>query len=135
MATSIFFVMIKPDGIKRRLVGKIISRFERKGFELINMKMHLPSKQIIEQHYLEHADKSFYEELIEFTTSGPVIPMLWKGNIEVARQIVGKTVPWDARKGTIRGDFACCLPQNLVHCSDTVESAKNETELWFGNSL
>lgn len=133
MTTAPFFVMIKPDGVKRGLVGEIISRFERKGFELMGMNMKTPTRSIIEQHYVEHAGKGFYNNLVEFTTSGMVVPMMWRGNIQVARQIVGATVPWDAQGGTIRGDYACTLPENLVHCSDSLESAKRELELWFGS--
>jgi len=124
--------MIKPDGVKRGLVGEIISRFEKKGFELMGMRMMTPNRQIIESHYAEHADKGFYDNLVDFTTSGAVVPMMWRGNIQVARQIIGATVPWEAKTGTIRGDFACTLPANLVHCSDSIESAKRELELWFG---
>ena len=131
MSSTRFFVMIKPDGVKRGLVGEVISRFEKKGFVLHNMKMTIPSTTIAEKHYEEHKGKAFFATLIKFTTSGPVIPMVWEGNIQVARNIVGATVPWEAKKGTIRGASACAMPANLVHCSDSIESAQREVSLWF----
>jgi len=126
-----FFVMVKPDGVKRGLVGEIISRFEKRGFKLHNMKMTVPSKELAAEHYKEHEGKVFFKDLIEFTCSGAVIPMIWEGTVEVAREIVGATIPWDATKGSIRGDYACSLRYNLIHCSDSVESAKREIDLWF----
>ena len=132
MATIPFFVMIKPDGVQRGLVGEIISRFERRGFILQSMRM-IPkesSSLIIEEHYRAHADKIFYDELIDFSSSGSVVAMIWLGNIKVARNLVGDTIPWDAKVGTIRGDLACSTPANLVHCSADPESAIREISLW-----
>jgi len=123
--------MIKPDGVKRGLVGEIIARFETKGFILHNMKMVVPSNELAQSHYEEHKEKSFFEKLVNFTCSGAVVPMIWEGNVEVARNIVGATVPWEAKKGTIRGDYACSMPANLIHCSDSAESASREISLWF----
>ena len=131
MSTNRFFVMVKPDGVQRGLVGEIISRFEKKGFVLHNIKMVIPDSTLARSHYEEHAGKAFFPDLIKFTTSGPVLPMIWEGNIRVARDIVGNTVPWEAEKGTIRGDYTCSMPSNLVHCSDSVESAEREIKLWF----
>lgn len=131
MSSIRFFVMIKPDGVKRGLVGEIISRFEKKGFQLHNMKMLIPSESQARAHYEEHQNKAFFTKLINFTCSGAVIPMIWEGNVEVARNIVGATVPWEAKQGTIRGDYACSMPANLVHCSDSPESALREIKLWF----
>ena len=131
MSSIRFLVMIKPDGVQRGLVGEIISRFEKRGFTLHNMKMVIPSKEIVEDHYEEHEGKAFFDKLVKFTCSGAVVPMIWEGNIQVARNIVGATVPWEAVKGTIRGDYACSIRSNLVHCSDTVESAQREISLWF----
>ncbi len=131
MASIRFFVMIKPDGVKRGLTGKIISRFETQGFILCNMKMVFPTESTVKTHYEEHTEKVFFDKLVKFTCSGAVIPMIWEGNIRVARHIVGDTVPWKASRGTIRGDFACSMTENLVHCSDSVESAKREISLWF----
>ena len=131
MSTNRFFVMVKPDGVRRGLVGNIISRFEKKGFVLHNIKMVIPGDDLVKSHYKEHSDKAFFEDLIKFTTSGAVIPMVWEGNIQVARNILGATVPWEAKKGTIRGDYTCAMPANLVHCSDSIENAEREIKLWF----
>ncbi len=133
MASNSFFVMVKPDGVLRGLVGAIIARFEQRGFRLENIKMCRPPKELVIKHYSELESKSFFQDLVDFTTSGLIVPMVWNGNIDVARNIVGVTVPWEAKMGTIRGDFSCNLPMNLVHCSDSPESAKREVELWFGS--
>ena len=125
------FVMIKPDGVKRGLIGEIISRFEKKGFNLEAMKMVVPSCKLVEGHYEEHSKKGFFDDLVKFTTSGPVVAMIWNGDVQVARKLVGSTLPWKADVGTIRGDMACCMRENLVHCSDSVESSKREITLWF----
>lgn len=142
MSSSPFFLMIKPDGIARGLVGKIISRFEKKGFALLEMRLIRPKNDeiddmgenflhaLMERHYQSHSEKTFYDELMEFSLSGPVIAMIWMGNIQVARSLVGCTIPWDAKPGTIRGDFASSLPANLVHCSSDAESALREVNLW-----
>lgn len=132
MASHQFFVMIKPDGVSRGLIGEIIRRFERKGFVLKGMKMvdSFNHRPLIETHYEIYKDQSFYSELISFITSGYVVAMIWEGNIKVARKMIGETLPWEAEPGTIRGDYACKLPHNLIHCSDGVENAKREVELW-----
>jgi nucleoside-diphosphate kinase len=132
MTTVDFFVMIKPDGVRRGLIGEIISRFEKKGFELVNIAIQTPTRELISAHYIEHSDKTFYDNLVDFGSSGPVVQMMWRGNIQVARQIVGATIPWDAVLGSIRGDYACSVPENLVHCSDSADSAERELKLWFG---
>jgi len=131
MTTRDFFVMIKPDGVRRGLIGTIIGRFESRGFGVIDLKMITPSARLITEHYEIHKGKTFFDNLIKFSTSGPVVAMRLHGNIDVARKEVGATIPWSAKKGTIRGDFANSLPDNLVHCSDTEESATKEIELWF----
>lgn len=131
MASHSLFVMIKPDGVRRRLVGEIISRFERKGFVIKEMKMILPSKDLVEEHYQEHKGKIFFDKLVNFTTSGEVVAMIMEGNIEVARAVVGATTPWEAERGTIRGDLASSIRENLVHCSDSQISAKREIGIWF----
>jgi len=123
--------MVKPDGVKRGLVGEIIKRFEIKGFRLCDIRMVIPTQDVAEIHYGEHKGKAFFMKLIDFTCSGHVVPMIWEGNVQVARDIVGATVPWESPKGTIRGDYACCMPANLVHCSDSSESAQKEIKLWF----
>lgn len=130
-AKQLLFVMIKPDGVKRKLVGEIISRFERKGFDLLLIEVRNPVREMIEEHYKEHRHKGFFEKLVNFTLSGPVIMMVWNGDVQVARNIVGATVPWEAEKGTIRGDLACSMDENLIHCSDSIESSKREIGLWF----
>jgi nucleoside-diphosphate kinase len=86
--------------------------------------------KIIPKHYEAHRDKSFYTDLVTFSLSGPIVAMVWEGDIKVARSMVGATLPWEALPGSIRGDYACTLPQNLVHCSDCIESATREVELW-----
>lgn len=131
MSSHNFFMMIKPDGVNRGLVGKILKRFEERGFHILQMKMCKPSAELVHSHYAEHQNKTFFDELVNFTTSGKVVAMIINGNIDVARKIVGNTRPWDAKTGTIRGDYSCSLPQNLIHCSDSIESAKREIELWF----
>jgi nucleoside-diphosphate kinase len=131
MASNRLFVMIKPDGVRRRLIGEIISRFERKGFVIKEMKMMLPSKDLVEEHYQEHKGKVFFDKLVDFTTSGEVVAMTMIGNIEVARAVVGATTPWEAERGTIRGDLASSIRENLVHCSDSQISAKREIGIWF----
>lgn len=131
MASNRLFVMIKPDGVRRHLVGEIISRFERKGFTISNMRMIQPSRELVEEHYQEHKGKVFFNKLVDFTTSGKVVAMTMEGNIEVARAIIGTTTPWEAERGTIRGDLASSIRENLVHCSDSSMSAKREISIWF----
>lgn len=132
MVSREFFVMIKPDGVERRLVGKLLSRFEKRGFEVRALKLFDSSsiKSTIEEHYRPHAEKTFYQELIDFSTQGHIVAIILYGNLEVARTMIGATRPWDATPGTIRGDYASSLPQNLVHCSCDVENARREVELW-----
>lgn len=132
MSSTSFFVMAKPDSVKRGLVGEIISRFEKKGFVLLNLRYLKPEdiEDVIREHYKEHETKSFYNQLIQFSLSGPVCAMIWKGRIEVARKIVGSTIPEDALPGSIRGDYCCSLPENLIHCSDSADSAYRELSLW-----
>lgn len=132
MASCKFFVMCKPDCCARKLVGEVVSRFEKKGFVLLKAK-YLDAYQnsgIIREHYEEHVGKSFYTELINFTISGNIFAMIWEGNIQVARTMIGATLPWEAAPGTIRGDFSCTLPANLVHCSDSLENANREVSIW-----
>lgn len=133
MTTRDFFVMAKPDAVKRGLIGEIISRLEKRGFKLLYMKFLYPSqiKTVIYEHYSEHKEKTFFENLITFSLSGPVCAMIWNGNIEVARLMIGDTLPWDAKPGTIRGDYSNFLPENLVHCSDSPESAVREMDIWI----
>jgi len=128
------FVMVKPDGVQRGLIGEVISRFERRGLKLIAAKMMHVSPELAAKHYAEHESKPFFPRLINFITSGPVMAMVWEGPGAVAtiRKTVGATNPGNAEPGTIRGDFAVHTHFNLVHASDGPESAAREIALWFG---
>jgi nucleoside-diphosphate kinase len=132
MSSQRFFVMAKPDAVRRGLTGEIVRRFEKRGFVLEHIHIFDPQawRGVIEDHYAEHKGKSFYDALIKFTLSGRICAMVWSGNIQVARSLIGSTLPWDAQPGTIRGDYASSLPENLVHCSDNPENAKREVDLW-----
>jgi nucleoside-diphosphate kinase len=127
------FVMIKPDGIQRGLIGKLIERFEQGGLKIVAMKFLSVSQDIAQKHYEIHKGKKFYKKLLEYITSGPVLIMVWEGDkvVERVRKIVGKTDPLEARPGTIRGDFAQQIGRNLIHASDSLENARNEINLWF----
>lgn len=126
-------IIIKPDGVHRRLVGRIINRIEEKGLVIVGQKMMVISKELAEANYSVHKGKVFYEPLIEFMTSGPVVAMVVKGvNVAtVARKLIGATFGQDAEPGTIRGDYAISNRFNLIHCSDSEESAKREIGLFF----
>lgn len=129
------FVMIKPDAVQRGLIGAIISRLEAKGFKPLAMKfMRLP-RELAERHYAEHKGKSFFEPLIKYITSGPVLCMVWEGDniISSLRNMMGATNPQDAPPGTIRGDFGQQTGRNLIHGSDSPESAKREINLFFND--
>lgn len=130
------FVMIKPDGVRRGLIGEVILRLERKGFRLCAMKMILLNQERAALHYAEHADKDFFPELIDFITSGPVVAMVWEGRQAIAtiRGLLGKTDPCEAAPGTIRGDLALATNSNLIHGSDSREAAKREIRLFFTNA-
>ncbi|UFJ42781.1 nucleoside-diphosphate kinase [Brevibacillus humidisoli] len=127
------FIMVKPDGVQRNLVGEIVSRFEAKGFTLVAAKLMQVSRELAEQHYAEHKERPFFGELVDFITSGPVFAMVWQGEnvISTARNMMGKTNPADAAPGTIRGDFAVSVGMNVIHGSDSPESAEREMGLWF----
>lgn len=127
------FIAVKPDGVKRGLVGDIISRFERKGFKLIAMKMLDVTAEQAEKHYGEHKGKPFYPRLIEYIQSGPIVAMVWKGYDVIAgsRQLMGSTKPLEAQVGTIRADYALVKEYNVVHGSDSVESAEREISIYF----
>lgn len=127
------FIMIKPDGVERKLIGEIIKRFEAKGFTLVGAKLMNLTEEIAKQHYQEHKDKPFFGDLIKFITSGPVFAMVWEGEavIKIARQMIGDTNPQDAIPGTIRGDYAVVLRHNIIHGSDSVASAEREINLFF----
>lgn len=128
------FIMVKPNGIVGGLVGEIIRRFERRGFALRGLKMLRMSRDMAERHYAEHVGKPFFDPLVSFITSGPVVAMVWEGReaIAVARTMMGVTDPVEAAPGTIRGDFALSKEENVVHGSDGPESAAREIALFFG---
>jgi len=127
------FLMIKPDGVQRGLIGEIFSRFEKKGLTLSAAKFMQISEELAETHYGEHKGKAFYEPLIRFITSGPVFAMVWSGDnvIALTRAMIGKTDAVEAYPGTIRSDFAVHTNFNLIHGSDSVESAEREIQLFF----
>ncbi len=127
------FVMIKPDGIRRGLVGNIITRYEQKGLKITALKLMEVSETLARKHYAEHVSKPFFPELIAYITSGPVIAMVLEGPnaIKLARIVNGATKVEDALPGTIRGDYATSTTENLVHASDSPDSAKREIALWF----
>ncbi|MEM0342854.1 MAG: nucleoside-diphosphate kinase [Thermoplasmata archaeon] len=129
------FVMIKPDGVQRGLVGRIIQRFEERGLKICAMKMMRIPRELSERHYAEHKGKAFYEPLLSYITSGPVVCMVLEGENAVAavRTMMGKTNPQDAAPGTIRADFAQATGRNIVHGSDSPESAKREIQLFFND--
>ena len=127
-------VLVKPDGVARGLVGEVIARIERKGLRLVALELRTVSRQVAEQHYAEHAEKPFFGDLLEFITSGPVVAAVVEGQraISAFRQLAGGTDPVDkATPGSIRGDFALETQFNLVHGSDSEDSAKREIALWF----
>ncbi len=126
-------VLLKPDALNRRLVGEIISRFEKKGLKIVALKMLWMSRSLAEKHYEVHKGKSFYESLLDYITSGPIIAMVLEGEraIEVVRRMMGKTNGAEAEPGTIRGDYALSVQNNLVHGSDSPESAEREIKLFF----
>ena len=129
------FFMIKPDGVQRNLIGQIISRVESKGFNITKIKMMTISKELAEEHYVEHKDKPFFDDLVSFITSGPVVAMQVEGEDVVLqiRNIMGATDPSESTPGSIRGDLATELDKNVVHGSDSDESAERELSLFFGN--
>lgn len=127
------FIAVKPDGVKRGLVGNIVERFERKGYKIIAMKMLQPTLEIAAQHYAEHVGKPFYNRLINYITSGPIVAMVVEGDnvVKGARHIMGSTKPDEAEVGTIRADYAQTMEYNVVHGSDSVESAEREIGIYF----
>lgn len=129
-------IIIKPDGIQRHLAGQIINRFENKGFKLAAAKFIKINKQLAEELYSIHKDKPFYEGLVRYISSGPVMIMVWQANgvIETARKLLGATFGYDAQPGTIRGDFSCSQGYNIVHGSDSRQAAEREISLFFNKN-
>jgi nucleoside-diphosphate kinase len=126
-------ILVKPDAFARNLTGEITARFERKGLRLIAMQLMTMTHELATRHYAEHEGKPFYEELVSFITSGPLVAMVLEGEqaVEAARQVIGATNPLQATTGSIRGDYAIAVGQNMVHGSDSTESARREVALFF----
>lgn len=127
------FVMIKPDGVGRRLCGEIIRRYEKRGLKLVGLKLQLITEEKAKKHYEEHADKPFFGDLVSFITSGPTVQMVWEGPsaVEVIRKMNGATNSLEAELGTIRGDFGLSVQNNVVHASDSKATAEREISLYF----
>ncbi|MFJ7918775.1 nucleoside-diphosphate kinase [Lysinibacillus fusiformis] len=137
MAIEQTFLMVKPDGVERQVIGDIVDRFERRGFVMKGAKLMVISKDLAEKHYAEHAERPFFGELVDFITSGPVFAMVWEGEnvIKLARTMMGATKPEESNPGTIRGDYATTVSHNIIHGSDSLASAEREIALFFGEDL
>ena len=135
MAIERTLILVKPDGTERQLAGEILARFERRGLTMRAAKLVSVSRELAEQHYAEHAEKPFFGELVDFITSGTTLALVLEGQdaVRVTRSTIGATNPVDAAPGTIRGDLALAMPDNLVHGSDSPETAEREVALWFGD--
>ena len=127
-------ILVKPDAFARGLTGEVLARFERKGLTISQMKLMTASREIAEEHYAEHKERPFFGELVDFITSGPLVALVLEGEdvVKAARQLIGATNPLEAATGSIRGDFATQIGENLVHGSDSEESAAREVAIWFG---
>lgn len=137
LARESTYIMVKPDGVQRRLVGEILMRFEAKGFKLVALKMVTATRAQLEAHYADLKDKPFFPGLITYMSMGPVVAMVWEGDnvVKTARQMLGATRPKDSEPGTIRGDLCVDVGRNVIHGSDSVESAQKEIGLWFPEGL
>lgn len=133
MTTERTYIMVKPDGVQRGLVGKIIERFEARGYHLVALKLANPSKELLEEHYKDLSAKPFFAGLITYMLSGPVVCMVWEGleAVKTGRLMLGATNPLASQPGTIRGDFCIQTGRNICHGSDSVDSANREIALWF----
>uniref|UniRef100_A0A674I3N0 Nucleoside diphosphate kinase n=1 Tax=Terrapene triunguis TaxID=2587831 RepID=A0A674I3N0_9SAUR len=125
------FLAIKPDGVQRHLIGEIIRRFEKKGFKLVGMKLMQASEDLLKEHYIALCDCPFYSHLVEYMRSGPIVAMVWQGLDVNVCAMIGETNPADSRPGTIQGDFCIEVSKNVIHGSDSIESAWREILLWF----
>jgi nucleoside-diphosphate kinase len=127
-------IIVKPDGVRRRLIGEVIGRIEAKGYDIKEMKLFQIDEALAKEHYAEHTEKPFFSDLVNFITSGPVVAMIIEGEDAVRgmRQIMGATNPLDAVPGSVRGDYATAITENIVHGSDSPESARREVDLFFG---
>ena len=137
MAVERTLILAKPDAVERGLSGEIVARFERRGFALRAARLLRVDRQLAERHYAEHTEKPFFGELVEFITSGPTLAFVLEGEgaIATARKTIGATNPADADPGSLRGSFALAMPNNLVHWSDSPESAEREIGIWFPDGL
>jgi nucleoside-diphosphate kinase len=137
MAVEQTLILIKPDAVQRKLAGEILRRFEARGFEVRAARLLRVDRALAEEHYAEHTEKPFFGELVEFITSAPTLALVLEGEsaIEVARTTIGATNPGQATPGSLRGDLALAMPNNIVHGSDSPESAKREIALWFPDGL
>uniref|UniRef100_A0A2P2HVW7 Nucleoside diphosphate kinase n=1 Tax=Hirondellea gigas TaxID=1518452 RepID=A0A2P2HVW7_9CRUS len=133
MATERTFIAVKPDGVQRNLSGEIIKRFENKGFKLVAMKLVMSTEEQLKQHYADLSALPFFPGLVKFMSSGPILAMCWEGTnvVKTARIMMGETKPFDSKPGTIRGDYCIEVGRNIIHGSDSVESANKEIALWF----
>merc|ERR1712109_407657 len=133
MATERTFIMIKPDGVARNLVAKIIERFEQRGYKLVAMKFMTASDDLLKQHYADLSSKPFFPSLVKHIASGPVVPMVWEGKdvVKQGRAMLGETNPLASKPGSIRGDFSIDMGRNIIHGSDSVDTANKEIALWF----
>ncbi|WP_407268698.1 nucleoside-diphosphate kinase [Radiobacillus sp. PE A8.2] len=127
------FLMVKPDGVQRNYIGDIVSRLENKGYKLAGAKLMMITEDLAKTHYAEHVEKPFFPTLLDFITAGPVFAMVWEGEnvIAAARVLMGKTNPQEALPGTIRGDYGVSVTKNIIHGSDSLESAEREIKLFF----
>src|SRR5215218_3845555 len=137
MAVERTLILAKPDAVQRSLAGEIVARFERRGFRLRAARLLVVDRELAQQHYAEHEAKPFFGELVDFITSGPTLAFVLEGEgvIATARTTIGATNPADATPGSLRGDFAVAMPNNLVHGSDSSASAEREIALWFPDGL
>ena len=137
MAIEQTYLMVKPDGVQRGICGEIISRFEKKGLKLVAMKLMVIPEATAKKHYAEHEGKKFFPSLISYITSGPVLAMVWEGDnaVQVCRNLMGKTNPQESAPGTIRGDFGMVTGVNIIHGSDSVDSAKREIGVFFPEGI
>ncbi len=128
-------ILVKPDAFARSLTGEIVARFERKGLKIVALRHMTVTRELAERHYTEHAERPFFGELVDFITSGPIVALVLEGPqaVKAARQLIGATDPLEATPGTIRGDFAVEMGANMVHGSDSPESAERESALFFGD--
>lgn len=127
---------MKPDGVQRRLVGQIVQRFEHRGFKLVGLKMVAAPEELLSQHYHDLRKKPFYPNLLRYMRSGPIVAMVWEGHnvVKTSRLMVGDTDPAEAPPGTVRGDFCVHISRNVIHASDSVQSAQREIQIWFSRA-